>query len=192
MFNISGLERSPGGGHGNPLQCSYLESPMDRGARQATVCGSAPRNPEGRHPPAVREQLPTPQSTGCAPARGGQTPHYIAVSKSRKPASGTSSEVLKRGLKGQLQGWQQASDPVSKGPEPRAEADTREVALNARHPAPQPPSVPGRAQVADELLTLLAPLGTGVHGLHWPEATTILQILPSRSLKMSVKCHELL
>ena len=84
---------------------------------------SAPRNPEGRHPPAVREQLPTPQSTGCAPARGGQTPHYIAVSKSRKPASGTSSEVLKRGLKGQLQGWQQASDPVSKGPEPRAEAD---------------------------------------------------------------------
>ena len=153
---------------------------------------SAPRNPEGRHPPAVREQLPTPQSTGCAPARGGQTPHYIAVSKSRKPASGTSSEVLKRGLKGQLQGWQQASDPVSKGPEPRAEADTREVALNARHPAPQPPSAPGRAQVADELLTLLAPLGTGVHGLHWPEATTILQILPSRSLKMSVKCHELL
>jgi len=29
--------RSPGGGHGNPLQCSYLESPMDRGAWRATV-----------------------------------------------------------------------------------------------------------------------------------------------------------
>ena len=26
---ISGLGRSPGGGHGNPLQCSYLENPMD-------------------------------------------------------------------------------------------------------------------------------------------------------------------
>ena len=26
------LGRSPGGGHGNPLQCSCLENPMDRGA----------------------------------------------------------------------------------------------------------------------------------------------------------------
>ena len=26
-----------GEGHGNPLQYSYLENPMDRGARQATV-----------------------------------------------------------------------------------------------------------------------------------------------------------
>ena len=32
-----GLERSPGGGHGNPLQYSCLENPMDRGARWATV-----------------------------------------------------------------------------------------------------------------------------------------------------------
>ena len=29
--------RSPGGGHGNPLQCSCLENPMDGGAWQATV-----------------------------------------------------------------------------------------------------------------------------------------------------------
>ena len=29
---IPGLERSPGGGHGNPLQHSCLESPIDRGA----------------------------------------------------------------------------------------------------------------------------------------------------------------
>ena len=27
-----GLGRSPGGRHGNPLQHSYLENPMDRGA----------------------------------------------------------------------------------------------------------------------------------------------------------------
>ena len=32
-----GSGRSPGGGHGNPLQCSCLENPMDRGAWQATV-----------------------------------------------------------------------------------------------------------------------------------------------------------
>ena len=33
--------RSPGGGHGNPLQCSCLENPMGRGAWQATVHGVA-------------------------------------------------------------------------------------------------------------------------------------------------------
>ena len=36
---IPGLGRSPGGGHGNPLQYSCLENPMDRGAWQATVHG---------------------------------------------------------------------------------------------------------------------------------------------------------
>ena len=34
---IPGLGRSPGGGHGNPLQDSCLENPMDRGAWRATV-----------------------------------------------------------------------------------------------------------------------------------------------------------
>ena len=29
--------RSPGGGHGNPLQYSCLENPMDRGAWRATI-----------------------------------------------------------------------------------------------------------------------------------------------------------
>ena len=38
---ISGLGRSPGGGHGNPLQYSCLENPMDRGAWWATVYGAA-------------------------------------------------------------------------------------------------------------------------------------------------------
>ena len=35
--SIPGSGRSPGGGHGNPLQYSCLESPMDRGAWWATV-----------------------------------------------------------------------------------------------------------------------------------------------------------
>ena len=34
---IPGSGRSPGGGHGNPLQYSCRENPMDRGAWQATV-----------------------------------------------------------------------------------------------------------------------------------------------------------
>ena len=35
--SVSGWGRSPGGGHGNPLQYSFLENPMDRGAWHATV-----------------------------------------------------------------------------------------------------------------------------------------------------------
>ena len=34
---IPGWGRSPGGGHGNPLQYFCLENPMDRGAWRATV-----------------------------------------------------------------------------------------------------------------------------------------------------------
>ena len=32
MGSIPGSGRCPGGGHGHPLQYSYLENPMDRGA----------------------------------------------------------------------------------------------------------------------------------------------------------------
>ena len=32
-----GSGSSPRGGHGNPLQYSYMENPMDRGVWQATV-----------------------------------------------------------------------------------------------------------------------------------------------------------
>ena len=38
---IPGWERSPGGGHGNPLQYSCLENPVDRRAWQTTVLGVA-------------------------------------------------------------------------------------------------------------------------------------------------------
>ena len=38
---ISGLGSSPGGGHGNPLQNSCLENPMDRGAWWVSVHGVA-------------------------------------------------------------------------------------------------------------------------------------------------------
>ena len=40
---IPGSGRSPGEGNGNPLQCSCLENPMDRGAWRATVLGIAKR-----------------------------------------------------------------------------------------------------------------------------------------------------
>ena len=37
---IPGMGRSPGGGHGNPLQYSCLENPMEGGAWLAAVHGS--------------------------------------------------------------------------------------------------------------------------------------------------------
>ena len=39
MGSIPGLERYPGGGHGNPPQYSCLGNPMDRGDWWATVHG---------------------------------------------------------------------------------------------------------------------------------------------------------
>ena len=39
MGSIPGFGRSPGGGHGNPLQYSCLGNPMHRGAWGATVHG---------------------------------------------------------------------------------------------------------------------------------------------------------
>ena len=37
LGSVPGWGRSPGGGHGNPLQSSCLENPMDRGARRAAA-----------------------------------------------------------------------------------------------------------------------------------------------------------
>ena len=42
--SIPGSGRSPGGGHGNPLQYSCLENPMDREAWRATVHGVTKRH----------------------------------------------------------------------------------------------------------------------------------------------------
>ena len=39
LGSVPGSGRSPGGGHGKPLQYSCLENPMDRGAWRAAVRG---------------------------------------------------------------------------------------------------------------------------------------------------------
>ena len=41
LGSVPGLGKSPGGGHGNPLQYSCLENPTDRGAWWAAVHGVA-------------------------------------------------------------------------------------------------------------------------------------------------------
>ena len=38
--SIPGLGRSSGDGNGNPLQYSYLENPMDRGAMESQKVGN--------------------------------------------------------------------------------------------------------------------------------------------------------
>ena len=42
-FFLSIVPFGEGNGNGNPLQCSFLENPMDRGAWWATVYGVAKR-----------------------------------------------------------------------------------------------------------------------------------------------------
>ena len=39
LGSIPGMGRSPGGGHGDALQCSCWENPVDRGAWRAIVHG---------------------------------------------------------------------------------------------------------------------------------------------------------
>ena len=51
---IPGLGRSPGGGHGNPLQCSFLENPHG----QRSLAGYSPW---GRKESGMTEQLSTVQ-----------------------------------------------------------------------------------------------------------------------------------
>ena len=55
---IPGLGRSPGGGHGNPLQYSCLENPMDGGAWWAIVHEVVESD--------MTEQLNTAQHTGVS------------------------------------------------------------------------------------------------------------------------------
>ena len=62
--SIPGWGRSPGGGHGNPLQCSCLENPRDRGGWRATVRGVAGVRRDGA---TEHTQLPVPSVCDAAP-----------------------------------------------------------------------------------------------------------------------------
>ena len=55
LGSIPGSRRFPGGGNGNPLQCSRLENPMDRGAWWAAA-HSVPDS-DTKHSTAVSESF---------------------------------------------------------------------------------------------------------------------------------------
>ena len=86
--SIPGLGRCPGGGHGNPLQYSCLENPMDREAWWAAVQGVA----------KSRTQLSTAQLQlldSAGPSLSPSKPHF--------------SSLLGRPLPPSTGGWQRGS-----------------------------------------------------------------------------------
>ena len=67
-FSIRGWRRFPGGGHGNPLQYSCLENPMDRGAWQATLHRVA-KSQTGLKHPSMHAGLATRKLIACLEVR---------------------------------------------------------------------------------------------------------------------------
>ena len=76
--SIPGLGRSPGGGHSNPVQYSFLKNPMDRGAWWAAVHRVAKesdmteatwhgRGELGTHDSSSRGLPPTPSRVSAWP-----------------------------------------------------------------------------------------------------------------------------
>ena len=66
--SIPGLRRSSGGGHGNPLQYSCLENPMDKGAWWATVHRVSESDTTEAHMHTHTLQGHTESSTSFQPA----------------------------------------------------------------------------------------------------------------------------
>ena len=63
MGLILGSGRSPGGGNGNPLQCSCQDNPIDRGAWWATVRGGDKESDRTEH---TRRYGQTALHRGCS------------------------------------------------------------------------------------------------------------------------------
>ena len=63
MGSIPGSGRSPGGGHGNPLQYSCLENPVDRGAWWAMVHALSLEG-KGEGADHLRNPAPGPEQAG--------------------------------------------------------------------------------------------------------------------------------
>ena len=82
--SIAGSGRSPGGGHGSPLQCSCLENPMDRGARWSTGQGLADSLAGPRHWTTSNSEIPVPQR--CAVR--ASVPWQRSRQPSPRPAGG--------------------------------------------------------------------------------------------------------
>ena len=113
MGSIPGWGRSPGGGHGNPLQHSCLENPMERGAWRATVHGvakSQTRLKQLTHPQAPGERnsfLLSGSQPPLSTALSDPTPVHVTL-QGRQASSQNQMEMrpLKFSVPGTVHGLQ--------------------------------------------------------------------------------------
>ena len=102
--SIPGSGRSPGGGHGNSLQCSCLENHMDRGAWWATGVGLQSRTRLKRLGTRACTAS-TLCKAGCALNQGSPTPGpWTSTTVRSQPHSrmcvvGTQAELLRLDLR---------------------------------------------------------------------------------------------
>ena len=77
--SVPGLGRSPGGGHGNPLQYSCLENPMNRGAwwLQSMGLQMSDTTEQLRH-----SRVDTAAKTPAPPPWDKLRPHRVSISPS--------------------------------------------------------------------------------------------------------------
>ena len=109
LGSIPGSGRSPGGGHGNPLQYACLETPMGRGAWRATVRRVA--------------ESDTTEATECA------CTHTRTHTHTHNYSSGTSSVFT----------VVQATPASISGTVSSSRAETLYLINDSRLPSPQPP-----------------------------------------------------
>ena len=124
LGSVSRWGRSPGEGHGNPLQYSCLENPMDRGAWWATVHGVTKSRTRLKWLSTTLPYCVQGTSHGLAgiiitAALWGtkcyDCPHFIRYWRSE--GFKNSAKKLKKGLCIKLEGWDGAGDgrEVQKG-----------------------------------------------------------------------------
>ena len=93
---VSGLGRSPGGEHGNPLQYSCLENPMDRGAWRAIIHRVAKSWARlkrlSTHSRVEDKKLRTSEAGGCSP-RDGHPQSTITVDHTARGRWDTDDQV---------------------------------------------------------------------------------------------------
>ena len=93
-----GAGRSPGGGHGSPLQYSCLDNPMDRGAWRATIHRVSKSQTQLSMAQKERLVLETSKHRGCEPCKGiypdtpGRNKHVpqtqvVSLTNDEQPAS---------------------------------------------------------------------------------------------------------
>ena len=84
--SIAGSGRCPGGGHGNPLQSSCLQNPIDRGAWWATVRGVAQSQTRLKQLSTAHSRASFKELKGGRTARAAARPALQRLSRLPEPS----------------------------------------------------------------------------------------------------------